>query len=196
MTSVNLATTLALSGQRVVLIDGDLRRPMVATVFGVAARREGFASVLTGAASLDEALVEAPGHGDRLQLLLASPEHAHVVDLLESGRIEAVLGELRVRTDAVIIDSPPLTEVADALALADASDGVVVAVRLGRTRRDRLDELRRMLGRHGLSPLGFVVTQRRRARPGAYHATYGVAVSEGEPVLAPADPAVRDPEAV
>src|SRR2546423_3743479 len=154
MTAVNVATTLAAGGQRVVLIDGDLRRPMVATLFGVASRPRGFADVLLEHVPLEQALVRAPGHGDQLQLLLASPEHAHLVDLLHPERVERVLDELRSVADIVVIDSPPVTEVADALTLADQVDTVLIAVRLGRTRRDRLNELRRMLAQRRFAPCG------------------------------------------
>ena len=169
MTSVNLAITLSLAGYRVILVDGDLRRPMVATVFGVAAPPHGFADVLLGRVPLEEALVEAPGHGEQLRLLLASPEHAHLIDLLEPDRVERVLTDLRLAADVVIVDSPPLTEVADALNLADDADALLVAVRLGHTRRDRLNELRRMLAQRGVAPTGFVVTTRRQRRGGGYY---------------------------
>lgn len=171
MTSVNLAITLALAGQRVVLVDGDLRRPMIATVFGVPAR-SGLASALAGDAAFDEVLVPASGHGDHLRLLLASPEQAHLVDLLEEARVERLLAELRLDCDVVIVDSPPLTEVADALTLADACEAVIVAVRLGHTRRDRLAELRRILAQRGISPAGFVVTTDKPVRDdGSYYGT-------------------------
>lgn len=169
MTSVNLAVTLATAGMRVILVDGDLRRPMVATVFRVPPRPIGFANILAEQASVDEALVPAPGYGDNLQLLLASPEHVHLIDLLEPHRVERALAELRLFADVVIVDSPPLTEVADALTLADEADAVIVAVRIGRTRRDRLAELRRMLAQRGVIPAGFVVTTRRRPRGTGYY---------------------------
>ena len=142
---------------------------MVATVFGVAAPPHGFADVLLGRVPLEEALVEAPGHGEQLRLLLASPEHAHLIDLLEPDRVERVLTDLRLAADVVIVDSPPLTEVADALNLADDADALLVAVRLGHTRRDRLNELRRMLAQRGVAPTGFVVTTRRQRRGGGYY---------------------------
>jgi len=204
MTSVNIATTLANAGLRVILIDGDLRRPMVATVFGIASSRSGFAQVLEGRARPEDVLVPAPGSRDQLRLLLASPEHAHLVDLLQPRRIEGVLAELRLLADVVVIDSAPLTEVADALNLADQVDAVVVAVRLGRSRRDKLNELRRMLARRGVSPVGFVVTTKSRPRRGeGYY--YGrdaekstrsrqplPAEQQPEPVAAPAPRAEAD----
>jgi capsular exopolysaccharide synthesis family protein len=180
MTSVNLAIALSLAGYRVVLVDGDLRRPMVATVFGAAAPAHGLADVLLGRTTLEGALVDAPGHGKQLRLLLASPEHAFLIDALAPDRVERVFSELRLAADVAIIDSPPITEVADALALADDADAVLVAVRLGHTRRDRLNELRRMLAQRAISPTGFVVTTRRRRRRGGYY--YG---KDGGPGLEP-----------
>jgi capsular exopolysaccharide synthesis family protein len=169
MTAVNVAATLAAAGERVVLVDGDLRRPMVATLFGVASQPRGFADLLTGRKTVEQALVSAPGHGDQLRLLLASQEHAHLVDLLHPERVERVLADLRSVADVVVIDSPPVTEVADALTLADQVDTVLIAVRLGRTRRDRLNELRRMLSQRGLAPAGVVVTLKKRSRGHGYY---------------------------
>ena len=171
MTSVNLAITMALTGTKVILIDADLRRPMIATVFGAAARSNGFGLLLLGNATPELALLDAPGTPN-LQLLLSNPEHAHLVDLLQRGRLEAVLDQLRDYADVIIIDSPPLTEVGDALPLADVADLVLVAVRLGRSRRDKLDELRRALAQRGVSPAGFVVTTRRRSRKAPYGYSY------------------------
>jgi tyrosine-protein kinase len=172
MTSVNLAIALSLGGQRVILVDGDLRRPMVATMFGIPTTASGLADVLVGDVAVEDAVLPAPGHGSELRLLLARPEHAAVVDLLSPHRVEDLLAQLRLEADVVVVDSPPLTEVSDALALADAVDAVIVAVRLGASRRDKLAELRRMLSQRGITPVGFVVTMRRRARSqSAYYGT-------------------------
>jgi Mrp family chromosome partitioning ATPase len=107
-----------------------------------------------------------------LQLLLANPEHAHLVDLLQRNRLEAVLAQLQEYADVIIIDSPPLTEVADALPLADVVDTILVSVRLGRSRRDKLEQLRRALAQRGVTPAGFVVTSRRVVKRPAYGYEY------------------------
>lgn len=167
MTAANLAVTIAAGGTSVILVDGDLRRPMVSTVFGVAARRHGFGDLLADEVSPEDVLVPAPGH-DRLQLIPASPQHAQRVDLLEPRRVERALAQLRLQADVVVLDSPPLTEVADALTLADAVDAVLVCVRLGHSRRDKLIELRRMLAQQHVAPTGFVVITRRRSRSYRY----------------------------
>jgi non-specific protein-tyrosine kinase len=179
MTAVNLAITAARAGARVVLVDGDLRKPMIATAFGVSSTRYGFVRMLNDAATTpEEALIAAPGL-ERLSLLLSTWEHAAVVDLLEPRRVERVISKLKETADLIVIDSPPLTEVADALSLADASEAVILAIRLGKGRRDRLADLRRMLSRRGIYPAGFVVTGRERMRGPGYY--YGAAPEEPEP---------------
>jgi succinoglycan biosynthesis transport protein ExoP len=171
MTSANLATTMAQAGLRVILVDGDLRRPMLGTVLGVGVSESGLVRLLLDNATPEQVLVNTPGHGDNLRLLLSSADSGALVDLLRPDQVERVFAKLRRLADVIVVDSPPLTEVADALALADVADAVLVAVRLGRTRRDKLEELRRMLSRSRISPLGFVVTTRRRTRRSSYHYT-------------------------
>jgi len=162
---------MSATGARVILIDADLRRPMIATVFGAAARSNGFGLLLLGNAPPELALLPAQG-APNLQLLLANPEHAHLVDLLQRNRLEAVLAQLQEYADVIIIDSPPLTEVADALPLADVVDTILVSVRLGRSRRDKLEQLRRALAQRGVTPAGFVVTSRRVVKRPAYGYEY------------------------
>ena len=106
MTSVNLAIALADVGLRVVLIDGDLRRPMVGTVLGVGVPRETFADVLHGAARPEAALVEAPGQSPNLKLMLSRPE-PFFVDKLTPELVGGVLDGLRRLADVVVLDSPP-----------------------------------------------------------------------------------------
>ena len=162
MTAVNLAITLAASDLRVVLVDADLHRPMIASIFNVTTHSNGFASLISGRSKPSGALAPAPAH-PRLRLLLSRREHLAQVQLLAPNRIHALLETLRSEADVVVIDSPPVPEVAETLELAAAVDALVLTVRLGHTRRDRLNELRDMLARRGASPLGFVVTTRSRA---------------------------------
>ena len=168
LTSMNLALTIARSGQRVILLDGDLRRPMIASVFGVPAPRKGFASLVLGQAKVAEVLTPAPGYGEQLRLLLSSPEQGYLIDLLQTHEVERILEELRRQSDVIVIDSPPLTEVADALTFVDSADAVLVATRVGHTRRDRLAQLRSMLAQRGVAPTGLVVTTRRRPQKSGY----------------------------
>jgi tyrosine-protein kinase len=161
-TAVNLAITLAASNMRVVLVDGDLHRPMISTVFNVPTGRDGLSRVLANRVAPEAALVPAPSH-PRLQLLLSNPEEYAQLGL-RSERFRRLIDELTAIADVVVVDSPPVPEVAEVLEMVSAVDAVVVCVRLGHTRRDKLAELREMLGRRGVSPVGFVVTTRERVR--------------------------------
>lgn len=161
MTAVNLAITLASSNLRVILVDADAHRPTVSTVFQSVGRRDGVIQLLSGKAAATQVLVGARGV-PRLQLLLSNPEQAAYLHLFETERFRRMLGMLSEHADVIVIDSPPLPEVAEVLAVADASESVIIAVRLGHTRREKLAEVRELLARRGISPLGFVVTLRDR----------------------------------
>ncbi len=160
--AVSLAHVYAQTGARVVLVDADFRRSRLTELFGVPATT-GLREVLLDEADVDEALVEAPGHGQLLRLLPARPDVGVPIDVLQSERAQAVVDELRSHADVVIFDAPPLTDVADALRLATAVDAVVMVVRFGRTRRDRLAQARLLLAQLGVVPAGCIAVIRRRA---------------------------------
>jgi Mrp family chromosome partitioning ATPase len=101
--------------------------------------------------------------------LLSSPRDGELVDLIEPAHAERLLERLKGEADVIIIDSSPLTEVADALKWAGAADVVLVAVRIGLSRRDKLEELRRTLAQRGLDPAGFIVTTKERPRKSEYY---------------------------
>lgn len=167
-TAVNLAIALSSSGLRVTLVDADIPRPMVATIFNVTGNRDGFVRLLKDPNAPEVGLIRAPGH-ERLRLLLSSPEQIHSLHLFDAERMSQVVSRLRQDCDVVVVDSPPLPEVAEALSLADAVESVLICVRIGHTRRDKLAELRDLLAQRGVTPLGLFVTTRNPApRNGQY----------------------------
>jgi capsular exopolysaccharide synthesis family protein len=163
LTAVNLAVALSSAGLNVILVDADLPRPMVGTIFNVVGHRDGFVRLLSNPSATQTGAVDAPLHA-RLKLVLASEEQMHQLHLFEAKRIGQMLDRLGKECDVVVVDSPPLSEVAEAVALSDACETVVVCVRIGHTRRDKLAELRELLGRRGVAPLGFFVTARRASK--------------------------------
>jgi tyrosine-protein kinase len=163
MTAVNLAIALSSAGLRVTLVDGDIPRPMVATMFNVTGNRDGLVRLLRQPEAPQTGVIRAPGH-ERLGLLLSSPEQIQQLHLFDPDRIARLIARLQEDCDVVVIDSPPLPEVAEALALADAAESVLICVRIGHTRRDRLADLRDLFARRGVTPLGFFVTSRKAAR--------------------------------
>ncbi|MEK6277126.1 MAG: Wzz/FepE/Etk N-terminal domain-containing protein [Actinomycetota bacterium] len=180
-TAVNLATSLALSGKRVILIESDLRRPVLGDVLDVHPEHGGVVSVLIENTTLDQALTPTPGYGSNLQLLLADYEGGWITELFSIPAADRLLEEARGMTDYVIIDSPPLNEVVDALPLARQADDVLIVARIGTTRLDKLARLGELLAESGVRPVGFTVVGTERPRRGEYH-YYEAAVSEEQGV--------------
>ena len=163
MTAVNLAIVLASAELKVTLVDADFHRPMIGTIFDTTSRHDGLIRLLNDPAAKN-VTVAAPTHA-RLNLLLSSREQMHQLHLFDAQRFEAALQQLAQESDVVVIDSPPVPDVAEALAIASAVEAVLVCVRVGHTRRDRLEELRGLLARRGVTPLGFVATTRHHPDP-------------------------------
>ncbi|HXH98467.1 MAG TPA: AAA family ATPase [Gaiellaceae bacterium] len=161
MTAVNLAISLASAQVRVTLVDADFHRPMVGTVFNVTTRQDALRRLLLDPDASTTGTVDAPTHA-RLKLLPSTREQIHQLHLFDTERFGKVLARLQQESDVIVIDSPPVPEVAEALGLASAAEAVIVAVRIGHTRRDKLNELRDLLARRGVTPLGFLVTSRER----------------------------------
>lgn len=128
-----IAVTMAQAGQRVLLIDCDLRRPRLHRVFD-RSNDEGVSSLLIGESPIDPSRMatDVPN----LWLLTAGPMVPSPAELLQSERFAQLLAELSDRFDRVIIDSPPLVPVTDAAVLSKAVDGTVVVVRAFETSRD------------------------------------------------------------
>jgi polysaccharide biosynthesis transport protein len=169
-TSLNLASALAYQGARVLLVDADMRRP---SLHLVASSRctPGLSNILTGAATLDEAIQshsEIPG----LSILPAGVVPPTPAELLGSEQFRALLGELRDRYDYVVLDSPPLVAVTDPLLLAPLVEGVVLVSRPGHDTRPALRRSVALLDRPGIHVLGFVLNGASH-EPGYYYRRYG-----------------------
>jgi capsular exopolysaccharide synthesis family protein len=134
-TAVGLAVTMAMGAHSVVLIECDLRRPMVAKRLGVDSAI-GTTNVLVGKVKLEDALQTYDDSG--LHVLACGPIPPNPSELLQSRAMADLLAELREQFDIVVIDAPPLLPVTDAALLAAMSDGAIVVTRHGRTTRDQL----------------------------------------------------------
>lgn len=130
-TLANVATTFARAGQRVIVLDCDLRRPRVHDFFGLE-NRAGFTSVLLGELPLAKAL--QPVHGNLpLGVLASGPLPPNPAELLSSKRAADVIEALESRCDLLLIDSPPIVPVTDGLVLAGLVDAVLVVANSGTT---------------------------------------------------------------
>lgn len=154
-TSINLALALAETEHNVVIVDGDMRRPMLDKYLGLVGP-VGFSSVLSGAIPLSDALQKTKF--PRLTALTAGVVPPNPSELLGSLAAQKVLNELRGQFDYVIVDSSPLLAVTDAAILAANSDGVLIMARYGQTKREQLAHAIRNLQDVGASLVGAVLT--------------------------------------
>jgi len=168
-TAVNLAASMALSGKRVVLIESDLRKPMLGKAFGVAPQHGGVVSVLLENVNLSQALVPLDPYGLNLRLLLADYEGGWIAELFSIPAAQRMVEEARQIADYVIIDSPPLNEVVDALPLAKLADSVLIVVKLGNTKLNKLGQLGELLAENEVRPAGFAVVGVPQPHRSEYH---------------------------
>lgn len=155
-TALNLASSFALAGNRVILIEADFRRPTVGDALGVKAF-QGIGKVLLGNVGLEQALVPTEPFGDQLRVLLVERADEWLPEVLSLPTAASLLKEAERLADFVIVDSPPLTEVIDALPLAQQVDDVVVVVRLGSSRLTQLERLVELLSQNNIHPSGFAL---------------------------------------
>jgi capsular exopolysaccharide synthesis family protein len=152
-TLANLAVTMAQAEQRVILVDCDLRRPTLHTLFGLS-NDVGLTSMILSqeeAPPLQETGV--PG----LSLLASGPLPPRPADILGSRRMEAVIARLRAEADIVLFDTPPVVAVTDAAVLATKVDGVLLVFQAGKTSRDRARRARQMLEKVKANIIGVVL---------------------------------------
>jgi non-specific protein-tyrosine kinase len=152
-TVANLAVALAEGGRSVIVVDADLRRPGLHTLFGVEPG-DGLVSVLMG----DRAqlpLQDTPAAGVRL--LAGGPVPANPLEALGSERLEHVLAMARAQADFVLVDTTPAGALADAAVIAPRVDGVLLVVKAGKTRRDMAQRARDQLERVNANILGVVL---------------------------------------
>jgi Mrp family chromosome partitioning ATPase/LPS O-antigen subunit length determinant protein (WzzB/FepE family) len=188
--AINLASALAVAGHSVILIEADLRRPAIGEALGIAADR-GVVSVLLESTALEEALVPSPTAGLDLRFLLADYEGGWIADLFSLPAARTMIDEARRLAEFVVVDSPPLTAVVDALPLAEMADDVAIVTRLNHTRLDRLRELGELLAANEIEPLGFAVLGVPVNKTGGVYYGRGTSNGDGARRLTARRPAVR-----
>jgi protein-tyrosine kinase len=155
ITAANLAITMAQEfQQRVLLVDGDLRRPTVHKLFGIA-EGPGLTDVLMGGVDLNQALVNVETH--HLSVLPAGTTPNHPAELLGSASMRRVLDTLRTRFDRILIDMPPVAPLADLHILAPMVDGLLMIVRAGVTPKPAIE--RALAGLDMSKVLGLVLNE-------------------------------------
>jgi capsular exopolysaccharide synthesis family protein len=176
-TACNIALTLAQSGARVVLVEGDLRKPSVGKYLGIS-NAAGLTNVLAGQHDLRDVLV---GYDrDTLTVLPSGPTPPNPSELLGSQQMQQLLSNLAEHYDVVIIDAPPLLPVTDAAVLAAEADGAIIVVRHGKSRREEVERALQALNSVNSKVLGSVLNFAPRKKRGGGYDGYGYGYGYGQ----------------
>jgi capsular exopolysaccharide synthesis family protein len=167
-TAINLASALATAGKDVILVETDLRRPSIADALGAKVDR-GLVAALLGESSLEDALILTDTPAGSLRLLLADATGPSAAELLGLPMMRNLIDEAKELADFVILDSPPLTEVVDALPLVGHVDEVVIVLRLGHSGLRQTKELGELIAGAGGNPAGIALLGVKRRGRGYYY---------------------------
>src|SRR6266542_5778 len=152
-TLANLAVTMAQAEQRVILVDCDLHRPTLHTLFELP-NEVGLTSMIL---AQEDAPPLQPTGVPGLTLLASGPLPPRPADILGSRRMDAVIARLRAEADIVLFDTPPVVVVTDAAVLATRMDGVLLVFQAGKTSRDRARQARQILEKVKANIIGVVL---------------------------------------
>ena len=169
ITSANIAITMAQAGNRVVILDCDMRRPRVHKIFSLS-RDRGMSNLLVGNDELDNVVL----HTDipNLDVIPSGPIPPNPSEVLSSQRMADLIEVLRGRYDRIIIDTPPITAVTDAVILSKVVDGVVLIVRAGVAHRELVRNAVEQLRQVNAHILGAVLNGVDMGRDSYYYYQY------------------------
>lgn len=168
---IYLGTTMAQSGQRVLLIDTDMRKPRLHALAG-GSRSVGLSNLILGDRDYDEVIktTDVPN----MFVLPCGPLPPNPAELLMGHRFEKILAELGGRFDRIILDSPPLQPVTDAVLLSKQTDGVILVVQAGKTLREDIKRSANKIRGVGGAIFGVIVNAIEASdRDGYYYSYYG-----------------------
>lgn len=153
-TACNIAYALSESGEKVLLLDADLRRPSIASKLGIA-RVPGLTNLVVSRWDYNE-MIQHCSAAPNMDIITSGDIPPNPSELLSSNRMAQVIEELTKIYDYIIVDLPPITVVSDAVAISKLLDGIVVVVRGGISDRKMLAEALRQLKMVNVRILGFV----------------------------------------
>jgi succinoglycan biosynthesis transport protein ExoP len=170
MTCVNVAIVLAQQGKRILLVDADMRRPSIHKAFGLRGN-VGLSNILTGGAKISDTIQATVQ--PNLFVIPAGQIPPHPSELLSSSLMQDLIRKWREEYDHVIIDSPPVISVTDAVLLSVQTDAVLLIIRSGQTTTAHVRRTRNLLQSVKASLLGIVVNAADLTSPDYYYYYYG-----------------------
>ncbi|WP_295087725.1 polysaccharide biosynthesis tyrosine autokinase [Ruminococcus sp.] len=168
-TAANIALALANGGSKTLLIDGDLRKGVQSKIFSVK-NSKGLSSAISRMAHIDECIFR--DIEDNLDILPSGPVPPNPSELLASDNMTKMLERLSKKYDTIIIDTPPVNVVTDAMELAKKVSGTIMVVRYGKTTNDDVDEAMKKIGFFKINLLGFILNGVKTKRRGIFSLKY------------------------
>jgi succinoglycan biosynthesis transport protein ExoP len=169
--AANLSVVMAQTGQKVVLVDADLRRPMVHKIFQVS-NKEGLTNILFEESPVLDGHLQESGV-ENLRVLPSGPLPPNPSELLGSQRMRRLLEQIKEDADIIVLDTPPILPVTDAAVLAPQTDGVLVVTYAGRTRQGAARHAVEKLRQVGANLLGVAWNRMSsRGKDGNYYYYY------------------------
>jgi capsular exopolysaccharide synthesis family protein len=154
VTTCNLAVALAQTGKRVLIIDADLRKPRLHKVFRVK-NLNGLTKYLTADLALEDMLHATPI--PTLFMINSGPVPPNPLELLGSEKMAKLIDQLRENYDFILVDTPPVLAVSDALVLGSWLDGAILVVRGGQTTREAMRRTQEKIAAHKIRNLGVII---------------------------------------
>ena len=154
-TLANLAVAMAQGDKKTILVDTDLRRPTLHTIFGLG-NESGLISLLIDAKGPIEPALKDVGVPN-LQVLTSGPLPPNPAEVLGSQRMLEVIAALKDRADIVLFDAPPVVAVTDATVLGTRVDGVLLVINAGHTRREHAKRAKEQLEKLNIRVIGAVL---------------------------------------
>jgi polysaccharide biosynthesis transport protein len=167
--AANLAVTLAQLGDSTVLVDADLRKPGIGRLLNLGnGKHAGLSSYLAGVSSLDQVTLPHPAIPN-LAAIPTGPLPPNPADLLSSQKLADAVAELRTKYKFIVIDSPPVMAVTDAVILSVQADGVLIVVRSGETAKEAFTRTRDLLNSVKCRIIGVVLNAVDSSAPDYYY---------------------------
>ncbi len=162
----NLAIQAAAEGKKVLLIDGDLRRPGLTNYFNVP-RTTGLTSFIVGEADEDAVRVDSGVEG--LSIIPTGPIPPDPARLVESRKMHQLIKDMEEAYDLVIIDSPPILAASDAVILGRAADGVILVIESGKGKKKHIADIMELLTKAGINVIGAALNKVSTGRHSYYY---------------------------
>lgn len=167
--ATNLASIAAAAGRKVAIVDGNLRRPRIAEVFGLDDTEPGLGDVIVGDSRLADVVHKTQ---EGIRVVTAGTVANRFVERLDADSLRTVITELREHVDVVLVDGPPVVVASEAMGMADQVDATVLVVRAYSEQRGLVARLMRQLQEQPSSFLGVVLNRPRNTAGGYFKRNY------------------------